>query len=118
MIPTPESIAERQREVARLTRQGWNARQIADRVGVTARTVCRDRVATGVAQPRAPLFTDDEHRRALAMITDGASINEVARTMNRNVDTIWRRFKGMGWTSDQTGQYNSLRSKLGRLLDE
>lgn len=43
-----EAITERQARVAELTRAGYSARQIADRLRVADRTVTRDRAAIGI----------------------------------------------------------------------
>lgn len=114
----PEGIAERRDVVAKLSREGVTLHEIADRLNISTRTVQRDREETGSAKPASRRWTDDEHQRALAMLADGASLAEVARTLNRSYDRAYRRYKGMGWTSAQVGQYNSLRTKLGKLLDD
>jgi DNA-binding CsgD family transcriptional regulator len=115
--PPPADTVERRESVAKLTRQGVSVREIADRLKISTRTVERDRAATGVA-PVTPRWTDDEHQRALRLLADGASLAEVSRTLSRSYDRTYRRYKGMGWTSAQTGAHNSLRTKLGRLLDD
>lgn len=122
-MPSPaetlaETRAERRAMVAELTRDGFTLDQIAERLGVTHRTVSRDRLALGIAQPAVPSFTDDEYRRARALIDDGYSLMEVARTLHRDVNTICKRFKGQGWTPAQTGQYNALRGLERRVLGE
>lgn len=104
-----QQLAERRAVVAALTWEGWSAQQIAARLDVTARTVCRDRAKIGgVARPRPAPFSDDEYRRAQQLLDDGCSLSEVARTLGRDVATICRRFRGQGWTREQTGQFNKL----------
>lgn len=103
-------LKDRREVVALLTGEGWSAHQIAVQLGVTPRTVGRDRVILGIAEPGPRYFTAEEDRRALAMLTDGASLAEVARTLGRSQRTIYKRYPHMGWTPSQTGEYNSLRA--------
>lgn len=90
-----EENAERDDRIARLTRGGYTAPQIAAIVGVTERTVQRVRGRRGVAKPFCgnPL-TADEIRRAADMLDDGASYGEVARTLGRNVATLRKHLRG------------------------
>jgi IS30 family transposase len=109
-------IAERRRQVVTLTQQGWSLGDIAERLGVTDRTVARDRLACGIAHPKAPPMSTDELAQAQQLLDDGASYLEVARSLGRNHQTIAQRFPGQGWTAEQTGQYLqllALRKKLG-----
>jgi len=101
--------------VAKLTRQGWSAQQIADHLNVTTRTVTRSRKRSGVDKPPPQWMTAEEIARAEQMLDDGASLTEVARTLDRHPVSIWKRFPGRGWTDEQTGQYNALRHLEARL---
>ncbi len=74
---------------------------------VSRRTIERDRIALGLAVPR-PRWSPDEQQRALAMLADGASLWEVARTLGRDYETIWLRFRGMGWTRQQCNEYREI----------
>jgi DNA-binding NarL/FixJ family response regulator len=103
-------VAERQAVVVDLTREGWTADAIAARLGVTQRTVFRDRQKMHISRPRSKPWTEQEQRRAQELIDDGYSLMEVARTLHRHVVTVTNHgFKGQGWTAEQTGQYNALR---------
>lgn len=104
-------IAARREQVVKLTREGMTAPEIGERLNIAERTVNRDRVKMGVGQPMIRSWTDEEQARAETLLADGASLNEVARTLGRHRDTIGDRFRGRGWTAEQTGQYNKL---LGR----
>lgn len=44
-------VSDREREVRDRTRVGESARQIAEALGVTQRTVCRTRARLGISQP-------------------------------------------------------------------
>lgn len=112
----PSTRAERLQLVSDLTWEGWTLDAIAARLNVTPRTVSRDREELKIARPWPSRFTDDEHRRAQDLLDDGYSLEEVARTLGRNVETIAKRFRGRGWSPEQTGQYNRLLA-LRRQLD-
>ena len=113
----PVTRAERRQAVADLTWEGWTLDAIAARLGVTPRTVSRDREAMKITRPWPPRFTDDEHRRAQELIADGYSLAEVARTLHRHVNTVASHgFKGQGWTPEQVGQFNAL-TALRKQLD-
>lgn len=98
--------AERQlrdQHIAELTRARYTAREIAAAVGVTRRSVERARARTGLSKPRSPYLTDAEIRQAEALLADGASYEEVARTLSRCTDNIRRRFPGQGWPAGTGG---------------
>jgi len=101
--------------VAKLTRQGWSAQQIADELNVTTRTVVRSRKRSGILGSPPQWMTDEELAIAERMLDDGASLTEVARTLDRHPTSIWKRFRGRGWTPAQTGQHNALRHLEARL---
>jgi len=104
-----ERIAERQARVAELTRQGLSAPQIAEIVGITERTVVRDRSAVGCAQPYVSNPLSEEQRcRAEELLNDGCSIAEVARTIGRSPSAVKRAFPGRGWTRAQVYEYVGL----------
>lgn len=111
-----QTEARRQR-IVELTQLGWSAAEIAHECKTTARTVERTRVKMGVAQPPPRRLTADEVARIEAMLADGASITDVARSVGRSIDYLQRRFRGRGWTRSQAGQFAALRwqmrSRLG-----
>lgn len=93
---------ERRARVVELTRQGYSATQIADIIGITRRSVTRIRSDAGIAQQIdvVPL-TEDERRSAAALLDDGCSISEVARTLGRCDTTIHKHFPGRGWAKGE-----------------
>ena len=115
MRPAEETNARRDR-VTQLTRQGHTAKQIADLLGVTKRTVARDRTATGCAQPKAPLLTQDELERAHAMLEDGASYDEVGRTLGRCSAGLRRKFPGYKLTRTDAAQRAALGRRMAQLM--
>jgi transposase-like protein len=116
---TRDHTEERRDRIAELTRQGWSVRQIAAELGCNTRTVNRGRRARGVTQPATRRMTADEIARGEAMIADGCSLAEIGRTLGRPVtgeSAIRIRWAGQGWTPEQTGQYNRLRSLGSKIL--
>jgi IS30 family transposase len=89
-------VAERRERIVELTRQGYTADQISHTEGVTARTVQRTRQAMGISRDYNRM-TPDELRAAAALLDDGCSYGEVARTLGRAPCTIRRHFPGRGW---------------------
>jgi IS30 family transposase len=111
-----ERIAERRERVAEMTRAGYIAEDIAATLGVTRRTVERDRVAAGVAQPYPPPMTEEQIRRVAELLDDGCSIAEAARTVGCSRRQVFRLFPGRGWTRQQIGQYRHWRAKAQKVL--
>jgi hypothetical protein len=103
--------------VVELTRLGWTARQIADELGYSARTVQRARVRAGVGRPLAARWTDEELARAQQMFDDGASIAEVGRTI-RGIGgggALYRRFSDYAWPQDQVMEFIGFCSRMSRI---
>lgn len=99
--PSIELTAERRETVARMTRRGYTAPQIADHLGICTRVVQRMRTATGVRGPQANPMTPHELEMARMLLEDGASYGEVSRTLGRAHCTIKKHFPDMGWKPGQ-----------------
>ncbi|SKX80610.1 Transposase and inactivated derivatives, IS30 family [Mycobacteroides abscessus subsp. bolletii] len=101
------SPQERVTRVAALSRGGYTDQEIAVRLGVSDRTVLRDRKAAGltIATTAVPL-SDTERATALRLLEDGANYQEVARTIGRGRTTIKRAFPGYSWTQAQKFEYH------------
>lgn len=98
--------AERRRqEVLHRTNQGQSLTTIVSALGVTERTIHRDRVALGIAGTNPPQLTATEKARARMLLDDGASYIETARTLGRSDKAIARHFPGYGWTRQQGNEY-------------
>jgi IS30 family transposase len=110
-----EKIAANRAEVDRLTKLGWSAAEISDAVGITKRSVVRNRRALGISGRVGRPFSDDEHERILSMLEDGVSLAEIGRTIGRSTDVLWCRYKGMSRASNGCGSIK-LRRKLGLLI--
>lgn len=92
--------------VARLTKEGWTAKAIAEHLGCGVRAVTRSRVRSGVARPSPRFLTPEEIDTVERLLADGASLREAARTIGRESGaTLHRRFAGRGWTHQECGQF-------------
>lgn len=111
-MAAPRPNMDQRQMVAALTREGLTLAEIAARLDMTTRAVSRHRAALHIAHTQRQ-FTADEHRRALELIADGCSLQEVALTLGRSYHTIMWRYKYQGWTKSQTAEFNGLR-KLER----
>lgn len=96
--------------IVALTKQGVSSANIAEMVGVHIRTVQRVREKRGVSRPwtGAHLLTEDDKRIVAALLDDGASIAEAARTIGFSQTTLHKHFPGRAWTHVQSGQYARL----------
>lgn len=111
---TRKQSEERRQRIVELTRQGRSAAQIADELKINARTVVRVRVERGVAQSGPQRFTADELAQVEAMLDDGCSITEAARTIGRSPCRLWEIYRGRGWTAIEAAQYAALRFEMRR----
>lgn len=114
---TPEDMAARREQVRSLTAQGLTAALIAQRMGISARTVIRDRMALGIGKEESRRrMTEEEQDRALELLTDGASYSETARTIGFSVMSVRRRFPGYGmpagyWWATEVRKMNAAERK-------
>ena len=102
---SPDAIADRHQQIIALSRAGTPVREICERVGVCNFTVISVRREAGVSKPRAPRMTADEIAQAEALLDDGCSIAEVARTLGRSRSHLGRLFPGRGWTMQQRDEH-------------
>lgn len=111
-----EAARERREDVARMTRQGRTAADIAAALGVTERLVGRDRRKLGIAAPPISKFTEAEYRAAKRLLDDGAAYNEVGRTLGRAPCTIERHLPDYRKrTPTESSQAAALGRELARL---
>lgn len=71
-------------DIQRLTLRGHSGADIANRLGISGRTVTRYRTRYGINLPvsEPSRFTDEQRSRALTLLEDGVPYFEVARTIN------------------------------------
>lgn len=108
--------AERNERIAELTRQGLTAKVIAEKLNITRRSVVRIRAAMGVAQPAPQRMTADELARAEALLVDGASVTEAARTIGRCDQALRKHFPQYAWSPSQAAELAVLVQRAKRLL--
>src|SRR5690606_9276142 len=96
-------------EIARLTRAGVSAPQIATRLGCTTRTVTRVRAELGLTQsmPANACRPISAARlaRAQELLDDGASFTEVGRTLGVSFGTLRKHFPGRQWSADEVRDF-------------
>jgi len=102
--PMPADVREK---LLRLHNEGLNATQLAAELGYSVKTIQRHRRALGLTIPPPPptRITPEWTARVQALLDDGVSIREAALTMGCNRETIYRRFKGQGWSYREAGQF-------------
>lgn len=109
----PEVVAARDAEIKELLDQGLHASQVALQMGITERTVLRAKKRLGMPiRKMAPPMSVEEIGFARALLEDGASYNEVARTLGRDLKTISARFRGLSQCTPRTGAEVRMMMKL------
>ena len=106
MTVDDEAREERRQHVRAMTLAGCSAQQIADHIGCSRRVVIRDRRALGILQrPARQALTAGQLATAQALLDDGCSRTEVARTLGVWESTIRRRFPCHAWTPQQCADH-------------
>ena len=113
---SPPLSAEQQDQIATWYAQGVPVCVMAQRLGCSERTVACWRRRLGIAPPGTPPhpWTADELARAEALIADGASLYETARTLNIPYGSVWNRFQRRGWTPQQAAAWSAELRRLRR----
>ncbi|QGH77876.1 helix-turn-helix DNA-binding domain protein [Mycobacterium phage Kenuha5] len=109
---------EQVKMILSMTRDGFSARHIAEVVGCSPRTVTRVRAAADARVMNPDRFTPltaDQLEFAEYLVEDGASYQEVARTLGVSRTTIERHFPGRAWTKRQAAEFTALLKKFRRL---
>lgn len=94
-------------EFRALHHRGLTLEQLAEHFKVTVRTASRWRKNLGLTKPPAPahVVTDEARVHAAAMFEDGASYQEVQRTLGIGVATLQKEFPGRAWRQPQIDQH-------------
>lgn len=108
------NAAARRAAILELDKNGVDIDEIAQRVGISRRTVQRIRSDAGLTRS-ARYATEDEKLRAKAMLSDGASYEEVARTLGRYGSTIASWFPGYAWSFDQRREAAMMAREMANL---
>lgn len=82
-------------------------KEIAEKLGVSLWAVGAARAAAGLTRKK-PVVTQETLDRAHAMLKDGASYAEVARSLPISAHVARRRFPGYSWTREQRHEYISI----------
>lgn len=91
-----EDVQNRREKVALLTRQGVTAPELSHMLGVTTKTIVRDRAATGVIQPAARRYSPQLRQQIESMLDDGCSYSEVQRTTGVHSSALSKYWPGRG----------------------
>ena len=94
--------------VREFTNQGKSAATIADRLHVCTRTVVRARRRVGVAGLHVAPYSESIRERARIFLEDGASAEEVGRTLGVSGRTVRHWFPDKKWTPRQISEYGNL----------
>jgi predicted DNA-binding transcriptional regulator AlpA len=104
--------------IVQLRKAGLRTREIAERVGVSERTVVRHMTAQGLTRPRpapleaSPAWLPD----ADALLAEGMSFREVGATLGVPEHHVGIYFPGRGWTKSQKGAHGLAVMKANRKL--
>ena len=115
MDMTVEAKQQRRDTIVALTKQGYSATEISARLGITKRSVVRNRAAAGITKPPANLLTEAELTLARQLLEDGASYGEVGRTLGRSQSAVANRLPGYTWDRAQSSAYAVMCRKLNQL---
>jgi DNA-binding NarL/FixJ family response regulator len=88
---------DRDQVIVDMTRAGYPAHLIAERLGICRAVVHRVRRRLGIASPYHPPLTEEEIAMADQLLSDGCSYTEVAATLGRSRHAIAKRFPNRGW---------------------
>lgn len=106
--------AERHERILDLARQGLDNATIADKLKISSRTVARAKACAGIAKPPRRASEDDK-LKAKILLHDGASYQEVSRTIGWDGETIANWHPGFTFTKRQTGQASALSRRMREL---
>jgi hypothetical protein len=100
--------------VAEMEAQGRTLMETAERLGVTERTVSRLRERhRGYQKDYAKPLTDEQVAAYTALLDEGWSYAEIARTYHVTQLTLARRIPGRAWDRSEVGRF----AAAGRLMN-
>lgn len=104
--------------IVRLRKAGVRTRDIAERLGVSERTVVRHMTANGLTRPLpGPLDPSPAWLpEADALLSEGMSFREVGATLDVPEHHVGIYFPGRGWTPQQVGSHGLAVMKANRKL--
>lgn len=108
-------------QIAKLHAEGKSASQIARLVGCTARTVVRWRAANGLSDPPSPFagtrISSERLEAVRRMVEDGASVNEIQRTLHVWRPTIIKYFPEARWSRGQTAEFIATARRFNQIIN-
>ena len=113
-----EKSRTREQRTIELTRLGVSAKEIAEILGITRRSVQRIRQRTRITQcgPAELKMTPEIKTLAHNLLADGASKTDVARTIGVNPTAIYRHFRHIpSWTQTQINEWREMNNQLKQL---
>lgn len=96
--------------------EGCTIAQIAEAMGVTTRTINRQKRSIGLSNPRPTSRPLEEWaHKAAQLLTEGYSLRSVSELTGIGRTTLSRHFPGQGWTKHQVGHYAAEVRRLNQL---
>ena len=105
---TVDDRERRDRLIRRMTLAGATLAECAAEVGLSIWGVRDARRRLGIQGPPRNPLPPDVTERARAMVDDGCSFAEIARTLAIGEATLRRHFPGRSWTTDQVADWNRM----------
>lgn len=106
----PNSRYKHDRElIERMFNDGASDARIAEALDTTVDSAQRARQRMGLYRKTNPRIPQEKLDEIEALLADGASGREAARSTGVGYATVARRFPGRGWTREQINEYVSVR---------
>ena len=103
----------KEEQICTLSRAHLSLAAIAREVGLSTSQVVRIRKKHGLSKFTVKRLTAEELRFAEQLLKDGASYQEVGRTLHRHPSIIHRKIPGYGWTYADQAEYSKVRREHG-----
>lgn len=110
-----EEVLTRDYRIIYFAENGMHPSRIAEKLNVSIATVHRVRTAAGAPMVHHRRGTEDDKLKAKALLEDGASYQEVARTIGFSGSTISRWFPGYTWSDKQKGEASAMARKMNQI---
>ena len=94
-------------EFTRLNADGWTRTQLAAHFNINPRSVTRLRAKLGISGRTNNTLAPERLKQVEAMLTDGASQKETARTLGVDRETIRAHFPGSGWNLSESKTFGN-----------
>lgn len=94
-----------------LAQEGLSDAVIAERLGIHPDTVTRKRVRGGVRRPHQSV-TASQEAQINALADDGASVNEIARTVGVSWPTVAKRRPDAVWSMQEASEWGAYHKRL------